>query len=76
MAGGGGGAAGGVGVDSCSAKAGRGKSFEVTIAPSGGGGAKGAVVIWSGIKRGPPRALKFPSDDEIKAAFHDAVTRF
>jgi hypothetical protein len=39
----------------------RRKSFEISIAAPG----KETKMIWSGIKLGPPRNLKFPDDEHI-----------
>lgn len=36
-------------------------SFEITIVRDDGTEAQ----VWSGVNKGPPRKLKFPSDDEL-----------
>ncbi|XP_070205729.1 selenoprotein H-like, partial [Littorina saxatilis] len=37
-------------------------SFEVTLTPNSG---KDSEVIWTGLKKGPPRKLKFPESEVI-----------
>ena len=41
---------------------GRSKSFEITLVHAGSSEKK---LLWSGIKIGPPRKLKFPSPSEV-----------
>lgn len=46
----------------------RKKSFEFTLLKEDGN-----VVLWSGIDKGPPRKMKFPSSDELFDAFKKAT---
>uniref|UniRef100_A0A3B4EJS2 Selenoprotein H n=1 Tax=Pygocentrus nattereri TaxID=42514 RepID=A0A3B4EJS2_PYGNA len=46
----------------------RRNSFEVTLVE----GSK-EVVLWTGIKKGPPRKLKFPDPVEVVTALDDAL---
>ncbi|KAI5624848.1 selenoprotein H, partial [Silurus asotus] len=46
----------------------RRNSFEVTLIE----GIK-EVVLWTGIKKGPPRKLKFPDPAEVVTALEDAL---
>lgn len=32
------------------------------------------VVLWTGIKKGPPRKLKFPDPAEVVSALEEALT--
>lgn len=43
----------------------RSKAFEVSLADG--------RVLWSGVKKGPPRALKFPDDEQIVKLVRDAL---
>uniref|UniRef100_A0A671MSM3 Selenoprotein H n=1 Tax=Sinocyclocheilus anshuiensis TaxID=1608454 RepID=A0A671MSM3_9TELE len=47
----------------------RRNSFEVTLME----GDKAEVVLWSGIKKGPPRKLKFPDPAEVVSALKEAL---
>jgi len=50
----------------------RSGSFEISLLfPSLG--TKSPLVIWSGLKKGPPRRLKFPEVDVIIAAIRSAL---
>uniref|UniRef100_A0A3Q1ENW6 Selenoprotein H n=1 Tax=Acanthochromis polyacanthus TaxID=80966 RepID=A0A3Q1ENW6_9TELE len=44
----------------------RRNSFEVTLLD-------GETSLWTGIKKGPPRKLKFPLPDVVVAALQDAL---
>lgn len=46
----------------------RRNSFEVTLVE----GSK-EVVLWTGIKKGPPRKLKFPDPAEVVTVLEDAL---
>jgi hypothetical protein len=46
------------------------KGFEITVAAGAG---EKETVVWSGKDKGPPRALKFPSDEEILAKVQAAL---
>jgi len=57
----------------------RSKSFEVSIRVMGEDSKRGRqrgdpILVWSGLKLGPPRALKFPSDDVIVANVVEALS--
>uniref|UniRef100_A0A671RMG1 Selenoprotein H n=1 Tax=Sinocyclocheilus anshuiensis TaxID=1608454 RepID=A0A671RMG1_9TELE len=58
--------------ESCSdfftAKKPRRNSFEITLME---GDKK--VVLWSGIKKGPPRKLQFPDPAEVVSALKEAL---
>jgi len=43
----------------------RSKSFEVAVA--------GGPTVWSGVKKGPPRNLKFPTEEQMKVLVADVV---
>ncbi|KAJ8042802.1 Selenoprotein H [Holothuria leucospilota] len=47
----------------------RSKSFECTLKKEDGE----EVLIWSGLKKGPPRMLKFPEADVIISAIKEAL---
>uniref|UniRef100_A0A3B1IQD1 Selenoprotein H n=1 Tax=Astyanax mexicanus TaxID=7994 RepID=A0A3B1IQD1_ASTMX len=49
----------------------RRNSFEVTLMEGDKG--YGAVVLWTGIKKGPPRKLKFPDPAEVVTVLDDAL---
>lgn len=42
----------------------RSKTFEITITFEDGE----SVLVWSGLKKGPPRRLKFPEDEVVTAS--------
>uniref|UniRef100_A0A3Q2PL75 Selenoprotein H n=1 Tax=Fundulus heteroclitus TaxID=8078 RepID=A0A3Q2PL75_FUNHE len=44
----------------------RRNSFEVTLLD-------GEISLWTGIKKGPPRKLKFPPPDDVVAALQEAL---
>uniref|UniRef100_A0A3P9PX39 Selenoprotein H n=1 Tax=Poecilia reticulata TaxID=8081 RepID=A0A3P9PX39_POERE len=44
----------------------RRNSFEITLLD-------GETSLWTGIKKGPPRKLKFPQPDSVVAALHEAL---
>lgn len=46
----------------------RSKSFELTLKTGAND-----VLVWSGIKRGPPRKLKFPEAPDIVAAISEHI---
>uniref|UniRef100_A0A3P9ANW2 Selenoprotein H n=1 Tax=Esox lucius TaxID=8010 RepID=A0A3P9ANW2_ESOLU len=46
----------------------RGKSFEVILVKG-----EKEVCLWSGIKKGPPRKLKFPAPDVVVSALEEAL---
>uniref|UniRef100_A0A3B3IHC4 Selenoprotein H n=1 Tax=Oryzias latipes TaxID=8090 RepID=A0A3B3IHC4_ORYLA len=52
----------------CNPEKPRRNSFEITLLD----GAK-ETSLWTGIKKGPPRKLKFPQPDDVVAAFKDAL---
>jgi len=66
---------------------GRHKSFEISIekeqkagadsaaAASSSKSARSVEVVWSGMKKGPPRALKFPDDAIIVAKIQEATRK-
>ena len=43
----------------------RSKSFEIAT--------DDGRLLWSGVKKGPPRALKFPDDEEIVKLVREAI---
>lgn len=47
----------------------RSKSFEFTLIKSDGT----EDLIWSGLKLGPPRSLKFPSKEKIVELFKEKI---
>uniref|UniRef100_A0A673KAZ6 Selenoprotein H n=1 Tax=Sinocyclocheilus rhinocerous TaxID=307959 RepID=A0A673KAZ6_9TELE len=47
----------------------RRNSFEITLME----GDKAEVILWSGIKKGPPRKLKFPDPAEVVSALKEAL---
>uniref|UniRef100_A0A9R1SID5 Selenoprotein H n=2 Tax=Cyprinus carpio TaxID=7962 RepID=A0A9R1SID5_CYPCA len=47
----------------------RRNSFEIILME----GDKAEVVLWSGIKKGPPRKLKFPDPAEVVSALKEAL---
>uniref|UniRef100_A0A3P9L4K8 Selenoprotein H n=1 Tax=Oryzias latipes TaxID=8090 RepID=A0A3P9L4K8_ORYLA len=52
----------------CNPEKPRRNSFEITLL----NGAK-EICLWTGIKKGPPRKLKFPQPDDVVAALKDAL---
>uniref|UniRef100_A0A3P9JNI1 Selenoprotein H n=1 Tax=Oryzias latipes TaxID=8090 RepID=A0A3P9JNI1_ORYLA len=52
----------------CNPEKPRRNSFEITLLD----GAK-ETSLWTGIKKGPPRKLKFPQPDDVVAALKDAL---
>uniref|UniRef100_A0A096MAH6 Selenoprotein H n=2 Tax=Poecilia formosa TaxID=48698 RepID=A0A096MAH6_POEFO len=46
----------------------RRNSFEVTLLDGGK-----ETSLWTGIKKGPPRKLKFPQPDSVVAALQEAL---
>ncbi|XP_078336008.1 selenoprotein H-like [Crassostrea virginica] len=49
----------------CNPSAPRRGSFEVTLIHATGDGDTKEVTLWTGIKKGPPRKLKFPEDHKL-----------
>ena len=49
----------------------RSKSFEVTVVVAGEKGE--GKVVWSGVKRGPPRTLKFPEHSAILHSINELL---
>ncbi|OQR77379.1 selenoprotein H-like [Tropilaelaps mercedesae] len=47
----------------------RSKSFELTLVRAAGD----EELVWTGLKLGPPRSLKFPSKDKIVELFADKI---
>ncbi|TRY64935.1 hypothetical protein DNTS_024622 [Danionella cerebrum] len=46
----------------------RRNSFEITLVEEGN-----EIVLWTGIKKGPPRKLKFPEPSEVVSALTEAL---
>lgn len=47
---------------------GKSKSFEIIrVGGEGKEEEEGEALLWSGKSKGPPRRLKFPDDDEVRA---------